>query len=184
MQGLLKNVCTGVKVASPVGTGIGSSRSLVCGIVANGPKSLLIREAWELMKSAISSLRPITPGHKRLRSITGCCQCWHATSSTAPEPQGPSLPMEPAHSGFLVAGGHLLHARQGCGQLCGQLGSCLPNPLSLPGPHYQPPWGLFASVGFPSYRRTLDEVQVRWSWLTDTLFRREIFWYCRDKHRL
>lgn len=68
MQGLLKNVCTGVKVASPVGTGIGSSRSLVCGIVANGPKSLLIREAWELMKSAISSLRPITPGHKRLHS--------------------------------------------------------------------------------------------------------------------
>lgn len=44
------------------------SRSL--GIVANGPKSLLIREAWELMKSAIYSPICIIPGHRRLHGLT------------------------------------------------------------------------------------------------------------------
>lgn len=156
MQGLLKNVCTG-KVASPLGTGIGSSRSLICGIVANGPTSLLIREAWEVMKNTIYSPRRIIPGHKRLHSLTKFCQCWHTTSSTAPELQGPFLPMEPAHSEFLVAGGHLLHAGQGCGQL-GQAQSCLPNLLSLPGSRCRPPRGLFAWVAFPSCRRMLDEM--------------------------
>lgn len=56
-------MCTG-KVAGPVGTGIGSSRSLICGIVANGPKSLLIREAWAVMTSVICSPRCVIPGHK------------------------------------------------------------------------------------------------------------------------
>ena len=145
------------KAASPVGTGIGSSRSLICGIVSNGPKSLLISEAREVMKSAIYSPRRIVPGHKRLHSLTKYCHCWHTTFSTAPELQGPFLPMEPARSGFLVAGGYLLCAGQGCGQL-GQAQSCLPNPLSLPGPRCRPPRGLFAWVGFPSCGRMLDEM--------------------------
>lgn len=67
MQGLLKNVCTG-KIASPVGSGIGSSRSSICRIVASGSESLLISEAWEIRKAA--SPRLIIPGHKRLHSLT------------------------------------------------------------------------------------------------------------------
>lgn len=68
IQGLLKNVCTW-KVASPVGTGIGSSRSLIFGIVASGPEFFLISEAWEIRKAAIYSPRLIISGHKRLHSL-------------------------------------------------------------------------------------------------------------------
>lgn len=83
-------MCTG-KVGSPVGTGIGSSRSLVCGIAASGPESLLVSEAWEMRKTAIYSPRLIIPGHKN----PGLCTASQSTasvgiaSSTVPELQGP-----------------------------------------------------------------------------------------------
>lgn len=69
MQGLLKNVCSG-KVASPLQSGIGSSRSLICGIIVSGPESLFISEAWEIRKAAIYPPRLIMARHKRLHSLT------------------------------------------------------------------------------------------------------------------
>lgn len=89
MQCLLKNVHR-VQAASPVGTSFGSSRSSICGIFANGLKSLLIREVLELIKSAIYSPRHIIPGDRRLHSLMKFCQHWH-TTYTVSELQGPCL---------------------------------------------------------------------------------------------
>lgn len=71
MQGLLKNVCTG-KVASTVGTGIGSSRSLIHGIVANGPKSLFSLEKpgrlWRVQFIHPDALSQCTRGYTASQS--------------------------------------------------------------------------------------------------------------------
>lgn len=128
MQGLLTNVCT-QKVASPVGTGIGSSRSLIWGIITSGPESLLISEAWEIRKAAIYSPRLIISGHKRLHSLTeylctllpslllssrghfphGACSLWvpcgwWTLASWSSKSSVPACCILPASAGFVYLG--------------------------------------------------------------------------------